>query len=367
MTTETVAATSTATSGGGFVRAVRAIFPWRSVVVPWLVSRLLSAGVIIGAASWPFDRGLRFSGFQIWDGLWYTLIARDGYGALPVGDLQTRWPFFPLLPELMSGLDTLGLGDQASTVIVNQLALLLAFAGVFRIARRHASPRASTLTVWLCAVFPASFVFSMIYPSAIFLAATVWAFVFVEDRLDGPAALCAVVAALVRPNGLLLVVALAIAVWPSARRLAIVCAPAVLAVAAWCIYLWDRTGDPFIFLTAKSGWPEVTLGDLVTAPWNYDYAWPHVLLGIAAGFVVWCQRKRLPLAWQAWTALLLVPPLLFGAVGLGRYANSCFPPLVAGGQILERWPAWARRTAFAVSVVGLCFAGVMVIRFKRIP
>jgi hypothetical protein len=367
MTTETVATTSTATSGGGSVHAVRAIFPWRSVVAPWLVSRLLSAGVIIGATSWPFDRGLRFSGFQIWDGIWYTLIARDGYGALPVGDLQTRWPFFPLLPELMSGLDTLGLGDQASTVIVNQLALLLAFAGVFRIARHHASPRAATLAVWLCAVFPASFVFSMIYPSAIFFAATVWAFVFVEDHLDIAAAACAVVAALVRPNGLLLVVALAIALWPAARRLAVVCTPAVLAVAGWCIYLWDRTGDPLIFFTAKSGWPEVTLGDLVTAPWNYDYVWPHFLLGLAAAIVVWYQRKRLPPAWKAWTALLVVPPMLLGIVGLGRYANQCFPPFVAGGQILERWPAWARRTVFAVSIVGLCFAGVMVIRFKRIP
>src|SRR5262245_56043291 len=129
MTTEAVATTPEATDGAG---GLRGLFPWRSVVLPWLASRLLSAGVIIGATSWPFDR-IRFGGFQIWDGVWYTAIARDGYGVLPVGDLQTRWPFFPLLPEVMSGLDTVGLGDQASTVIVNQLALLLAFAGVYRI------------------------------------------------------------------------------------------------------------------------------------------------------------------------------------------------------------------------------------------
>ncbi len=145
------------------------------------------------------------------------------------------------------------------------------------------------------------------------------------------------------------------------------CTPAVLAAVAWCVYLWDRTGDPLVFYAAKSGWPEVSIVDLITAPWNYDYAWPHFLLGLAAAIVVWFQRKRLPLAWKAWTALLLVPPLLVGVVGLGRYANECFPPFVAGGQMLERWPAWARRTVFAVSIVGLCFAGVMVIRFKRIP
>lgn len=350
-----------------FTVGLRALFPWRAVVLPWFASRLLAAGVIIGATSWPFDRGLRFGGFQLWDGAWYTAIARAGYGAPPSGDIRSKWPFFPLLPEMMSGLDAIGLGDQASTVIVNQLALLLAFAGVYRIARRHASPQASTLAVWLCAVFPGSFVFTMMYPSAIFLAATVWAFVFVEDGIDWAAAGCAVVAALVRPNGILLVVALVIALWPAWRRMAIACGPAVVAVVGWCIYLWDRTGDPVVFYTAKSAWPEVSILDLATEPWRYDYAWPHFLLGVAAAAVVWYQRKRLPLAWKAWTALLLVPPLLFGVVGLGRYANECFPPFVAGGQLLERWPAWARRTVFAVSIVGLCFAGVMVIRFDRIP
>ena len=371
MTTDAVAtarpSTSAAGTSGGVVDALRALFPWRSVVLPWLASRLLAAGVIVGATSWPFDRGLRFSGFQMWDGVWYTAIARDGYGPLPVGDLQTRWPFFPLLPEVMRGLDAIGLGDQASTVILNQVALLVAFAGVYRIARRHASQQASTLAVWLCAVFPGSFVFSMIYPSAMFLAATVWAFVFVEERVDLAAAGCAVVAALVRPNGIFLVLALVIALWPAWRRMVLVCTPAVLAVGAWCIYLWDRTGDPLVFYSAKSAWPEVSIVDLVTEPWRYDYAWPHFLLGLAAAIVVWVQRKKLPLAWQAWTALLLVPPLLVGTVGLGRYANECFPPFVAGGQILERWPRWARRGAFALSVIGLCFAGVMVIRYDRIP
>jgi len=38
------------------------------------------------------------------------------------------------------------------------------------------------------------------------------------------------------------------------------------------------------------------LEDLITTPWNYDYAWPHFLLGLAAAVVVWYQRKRLPLA-----------------------------------------------------------------------
>lgn len=372
MTTDAAAASSTVSRRGAavgrsrVVGALGALFPWREVIVPWLVSRVLCAAVIIASTSWPFDDGLQLRGFQIWDGVWYTAIARDGYGALPVGDLQTRWPFFPLLPGVMAGLDRIGLGDQASIVIVNQLALLVAFAGVYRIAQRHASPRAAALSVWLLALFPASFVFTMIYPSAIFLAASVWAFVFIEDRHDLAAAACAAVTAMVRPNGIFIVLALVLAL-RSWRRIAVVCGPAVLAVAGWCIWLWDRTGDPLIFYNAKSAWPEVSIVDLATEPWRYDYAWPHFLLGVAAAVAVWVQRKRIPSAWQAWTALVLVPPLLVGIVGLGRYANECFPPFVAGGQILERWPRWARRSVFALSVACLCFAAVMVIRYERIP
>jgi hypothetical protein len=359
---ETGAAPAGDASRGG---ALRTLFPWRAVVAPWLVSRLLCAAVILIARSWPFDH-LRFRGFQIWDGVWYTAIARDGYGALPVGDLQTRWPFFPLTPGVMRGLAELGLGDQGSTILLNQVVLLVAFAGVYRIAQRHVSPRASVLSVWAIALFPASFVFTMLYPSAIFLAATVWAFVFVEDHQDIAAAALAAVAALARPNGILIVVALAIAV-RSPRRIAVVCTPAVAAVGAWCIWLWDRTGDPLVFFNAKSAWPEVRVLDLVTEPWRYDYAWPHVLLAVAAAWVVWHERRRLPVAWVAWTALVLVPSLLLGTVGLGRYANECFPPFVAAGALLERWPPWARRAAFVLSALGLVFAGVMVIRYKRIP
>ena len=145
------------------------------------------------------------------------------------------------------------------------------------------------------------------------------------------------------------------------------CGPAVVAVAAWCGWLWDRTGDPLVFWTAKSAWPEVSLVDLLTEPWRYDYAWPHFVLGAAAAWVVWHQRRRLPASWIAWTGLLLLVPLYSGIVGLGRYANECFPPFVAAGEILERWSIRARVLAFSACVVGLLFAAVMVIRYQRIP
>ena len=53
---------------------------------------------------------------------------------------------------------------------------------------RGSPARATTCAIWLVALFPSAFVFSMVYPSAIFLAASVWAFVFLADGHDGAAA-----------------------------------------------------------------------------------------------------------------------------------------------------------------------------------
>src|SRR5437868_3312918 len=93
-------------------------------------------------------------------------------------------------------------------LLVAARAYGVAVAGVSRLASRRGGPRVAALSVWSLALFPASFVFSMTYPSAIFLAASVWAFVLVEEHHDLAAGLVAVGAALVRPNGLVLAVAL---------------------------------------------------------------------------------------------------------------------------------------------------------------
>ena len=78
---------------------------------------------------------------------------------------------------------------------------------------------------------------SMLYPSSIVLTASVWAFVLVEDRNDWWAGIAVAVAALTRPSGIFLAVALGIGLvvtrhaW---RRALVVCAPAVAALGIWC-------------------------------------------------------------------------------------------------------------------------------------
>jgi hypothetical protein len=242
---------------------------------------------------------------------------------------------------------------------------LVALAGVYRIASRHGGVRVARLATWALALFPASFVFSMTYPSAIFLAASVWAFVLVEDDHDLAAGLIAVGAAMVRPNGAVLVIALVVAVraW---RRAFLVALPSVVAVAAWCIWCWDRTGDPLVFLSSKSRWQEITFVGLFEGHVKWSVL-PHIVLAIGALGVLVVQRKKLPVSWLVFGALYLIPSLQLGMVGVGRYANECFPPFVGAGQILERW---SRRTQYAVlaaSTVGLVLFAFVAARYELVP
>ncbi len=342
---------------------VRALFPWRAVVVPWLLSRALSAGLIGVFAATTSER-VPFGGFAKWDGGWYTHIARVGYGPPPIDGVDSTWPFFPLLPGVMRALDIVGIGDRLGVVILNQLLFLVALAGVWRIAHRHLADRPARLAVWALALFPGAFVFSMIYPSSLFLAASVWAFVFAEERHDVAAAAVVAAAALVRPNGILVAVALVLTL-RSWRRVAVVCLPAGILVVVWCALCWHWTGDPFVFYTAKAAWPEVTIVELVQH-WP-RFAIPHALLGVAALVAVWIRRRDLPVAYSAFAVLYLVPPLALGMVGLGRYANECFPPFLAAGEILDRVTRRVRALAFTACVGAQVLCAWWVIHEAHLP
>jgi hypothetical protein len=194
----------------------------------------------------------------------------------------------------------------------------------------------------------------------------VWAFVLVEDHHDLAAGLVAVGAALVRPNGAVLAVALVVAVWSSWRRAALVAAPSVVAVAAWCIWCWDRTGDPLVLLSTKSRWQEITFVGLFEGHVKWSVL-PHVLLAVFALAVLVVQRKRLPVSLLVFGALYLIPSLQLGMVGVGRYANECFAPFVGIGQLLERWSTRVRALYFAASAVGLVLFAVVAARYDLVP
>ena len=96
--------------GATRVAGVRSLFPLGAVVAPWLLSRVISVTVLLMAMDAP-QLGSRFTQLAIkWDGSYYMVIARHGYG--PVDVVFPRWPFFPGLPALIRVLGELGRVDE---------------------------------------------------------------------------------------------------------------------------------------------------------------------------------------------------------------------------------------------------------------
>jgi hypothetical protein len=328
-----------------------------------VLSRGLSIAVLLAVVNAPV-RGSQWTQLvHRWDGDHYLIIARDGYRA--VEQFPTDWPFFPGYALLIRALGAIG-PDDVFAFVANQLLLLVALGGVYTLARRHASERASELAVWCLCFFPASFVFSMNYPSALFLAASVWAFILVEDRHDLAAGALAACAAIARPNGVIVAVAVATAA-RSWRRLVPILLPSAAVLGVWLWYCYEKTGDAFVFVTMKHHWDELTVVGLLGGSWKWPAALPHLSLALLGLGAVLVQRRRLPVSWLVLTVLSLVPPLATGILGMARYTNECFPPFVAAGQILERRPTKFLQAALAVSALGLVVMAVLVARYSLLP
>jgi hypothetical protein len=220
--------------------------------------------------------------------------------------------------------------------------------------------------VWALALFPSAFVFSLSYPSSLFLAATIWAFVVVEDHHDLAAGLMASGAVLLRPNGFVAVIALAVAVW-SARRIVLVALPGVVALLGWCAVCLAQTNDPIAFLTAKSGWREITLVGALTGADGRGSALVHAGLAVVGIAAVVLRRTHLPRSWLVLTALYLLPSFVLGIIGLGRYTNECFPCFVAIGQLLATWKPRLAAAALGLSTCGLVVMSVAAARYNLVP
>src|SRR5262249_6609157 len=234
----------------------RSLFPWRPVFAAWVVSRVISIVtlMVLGARDAPRPDITRL---VMWDGGWYQIIAHTGYGTRPIPNVWTPWPFFPLYRCLLRARPTVGAPYSFARVLIANGAILVALAGVWRPARRHVSTTAATYAVWITALFPGALTFAMGYPDSLFLAASVWAFILLEDRRLVAAGAAALVATAARPNGAVVVVALLVALWSQRREnrvdrdlgrsVAAIAAPSVAFLAIWCAVCWYLTDDPFVF------------------------------------------------------------------------------------------------------------------------
>lgn len=370
---DTVATADSNSDSDSHRRSVTALRAWnrlplcvREAVPPYLVARVVVLSAL-GLAHFIVDRthpatvGVAarvHAGLLGWDAGWYETIARQGYG--PLGRQSLR--FFPAVPVLTHGLAWLGLGDGPALVLLANAAAFAATAMLFVLVRRETgSPDTARRAVWVLSLVPAAFVLVMGYAEAVLLVFALGCFLALRPPAssdDRPhfavAGLLAFAAALTRPIGVLLFLAVAselIRWWQRLGRseraagLAAVVAPFVglFVFLGWSKHTvndwWaplrvqlqgahhGGLSDPFVTLYDDAkGLAHHHVGTALHVPW--------VLLALAMLVVCW---RRLPAPYTLFAAAALAVAVSGANLdSFERYALSAFPLSIAAALLLRQ-------------------------------
>jgi hypothetical protein len=146
---------------------------------------------------------------QLWDGLWYRLIADDGY---------TGWTakaaFWPLFPWTMRGTHTvLGISYETAGYLIANLSFIVALVLLYRLLIMDFDKRIAAASLWAIALFPTALFFNVVYTESLFLALVVGSLLAARVQRWWLAGLIGVLAALTRSYGMFLVLPLAVLFW----------------------------------------------------------------------------------------------------------------------------------------------------------
>jgi len=315
--------------------------------------------------SMPFAGAKLAETFAAWDSGWYFDIAQRGYFFKAQG--QSSIAFFPLYPLLVRALAwPFGDGDRAlwvAGVVLSCACLLAGLTVLHRLAwTRLGAAEPARRTVLYLAVFPFAYFFTQVYTESLFLLLTVGAVAAATFSRWGLAGVLGALAALTRPNGVLVAVPLALMALADRpgvgtlvrRALAVSLVP--LGLALFCAYCWRLSGDPLAWLHAQAQWgytlgnaPTVELMRMVDGlvrygPYGYFFSDPlaayYFLHGMTAMVLVALVPSvfaRVGPALGAYVAVSLLLPLSGNALeGIGRYAATLFPVFMLLGQQRSR-------------------------------
>ena len=313
---------------------------WTSpIAVAWVASHVvvvLAVAIAVSTANTVTRHGLANPDRQLplhtldqlttWDGDWFIRVAQHGYSrpnaaliALlhtrdhpyrPVFHAQIDAPYFPLLPALIRAAHEVGLGWRLGALLVANLASL---AGVLALGALGVSLFGEEIgaraAVYL-AISPMAFVLAMVYSEGVALLCVCAAGALVARGRPGWAAAFGFLAALARPQGVLVVIPLLWMAWRRGdtwpRRGLLVATP-LLGLGAMLVLQHMQTGDALLFAHAERAWgrPSPSLDGLVhawhrwvhivSAPDSLPYDWRDaVAVVVAFGLLLLAAIQRLP-------------------------------------------------------------------------
>lgn len=324
-----------------------------------------------------------------WDGMWNIELMRHGYPTsvppdITYFDAEARAAFFPVFPAIARVVDAVIPGGPAVAAILLNLVLGAAAVVMIGLVARAVADdgdRVAATTMVIVALFPGSFVLSMVYSEATMITLAGVAVLALIRRHWWLAAVAGILTTATRPNGLGVVLAGLATVWlvrhDAAARWRAALATAVmplgfLGAVAWIAW---RAGEQQVWFRVQSeAWDEGVSFGLSTL--RFIAEWVVAPLGsptraltaasvavIVIGLVA-ARRIRLHLTVTAYTlgvvALMLTPATV---TARPRFVFAAFGLLIA----IAIW--WvrngpsdpARRRSVELVVIGASSAGLVMV------
>jgi hypothetical protein len=305
-----------------------------------------------------------------WDSRWFLRAAANGWpSTLPhhhghvAGNTVAFFPLFPLTIRWLSHLT--GMSLLASGMIISEVTGLTAMIGVWKLVRHYADQSAADRATLLVAVFPGTFVLSLVYSEG-------WAITFLSFGI----------LALMRRRWLVAGVLglLATATTPVALAFELSClwcayraidrdrdwralaAPILTPVgfASYQVWLWWHTGNPAAWrVTERGGWKSYPsllypihivvsfLRDPIANTETTDILFVGTVVTVIGA--VMAIRSRMPMAALLYGLGAAFLGLVSAPIGLRpRFILLAFPLIIAVGTRLRGRPYLAVVTASAI-------------------
>lgn len=201
-----------------------------------------------------------------WDSSWYASVAEDGYSFR--NDANSNIAFFPLYPLLMreaSVVSSLRIGWAG--FILSTLFCSLSAAIFYKLLRLDYSEKISFHAVLVWLFFPSAFFLISVYTESLFVFLSLVSFYFARKNRYFPAVAAASLAAVTRPQGILLTLVLIIQylrannfnfrVLLKQKRGMIFVIP-VFFLGGFLFFNWLSFGTPLAFLAAQKTWGRIS-------------------------------------------------------------------------------------------------------------
>ena len=364
-------------STGAFARVTAVVWIVVAASAAWLPGRMATR-----TGKWAFFPGKPWLGGWVrFDGGWYRSIALHGYSFHP--GRASAVAFFPSYPLLMRAVGVVTGDVLIAGIAITVLSGLIAAMLFERWASEQVGREAAWGGLVLLLAYPYAFyLYGAVYSDALFLAAAIGAFALLEHDHPVGAGFVGIVALAGRPIGPALLIGLIVRA-VELRRAAVTSHRsrrwrlggvliALAGLVGWCGYLWERFGDPFVFVATERGWHQAPglrtwfkikfFEDLVhiqqPAQMLVYLAHPAVtLLAFALVPFVW---RRLGPGYGSYTAAALLIPAVSTSNfwSMGRYALAAFPCFAVAGALLASRPKTHRLVLMGSAVLLLVLSSL---------